>query len=354
MSRAAALVPGLIWIAAINPGALTSYDPGPLLPDFTRDYTCDTARALLKRYDLEGQCTPGASARPAGLIYEQDPAAGTPISKIHAAVTLRVSSGPQAPAAAAAVLPDFTHGRCEEARQALGELKLKANCAAGQAGGPAGEIYQQDPAAGTPIAQVDGPVTLYLWSNPPPAQPANATGPIDETVAPRPQPAQVWVPDLYRLPLKQALTVLTASSLEPAQTRSQHDWAPRDVVIAQQPRAGASVRAGSAVALTISAGVDLPFIAGWIRSSASGRGGLLIMLVGALSVLAAGAVVARSVLRPKLEAQVEVKLEVGAAGAAIAHVPVTGPQVRLQVHLQAGGGALAGPLPIIRTETLHE
>ncbi|MGA5086603.1 Stk1 family PASTA domain-containing Ser/Thr kinase [Streptomyces pseudogriseolus] len=105
-----------------------------------------------------------------------------------------------------------------------------------------GKVIGTDPAAG---ARVRGSASVSL------------------TVSKGPQ--TVRVPDLDGYPLDKARSLLEDEGLEPGMvTREFSDSVPRDAVISTGPGKGTEVRAGTAVALTVSKGspVDVPDVTG--------------------------------------------------------------------------------------------
>jgi serine/threonine-protein kinase len=160
----------------------------------------------------------------AGLVFHQDPAAGTRIPKGNK-VAILISTGlPKA------VVPSMVGKQSTDAVAALTQLHLKPDIHTVPSDKPVNEVTAQDPPAGTKI-----PVGQSVRIN----------------VSKGPQP--IAVANVLSLPIDQATSTLQAQGFQVIPHFVSNDQ-PANTVINQSPGPGASAGKGSVVSLTVSKG----------------------------------------------------------------------------------------------------
>jgi serine/threonine-protein kinase len=159
-----------------------------------------------------------------GLVFRQDPIAGTRIAK-GSKVTIWVSTG--LPKAA---VPSMVGKQSTDAVAALTQLHLKPDIHTVPSDKPANEVTAQDPPAGTKI-----PVGQSVRIN----------------VSKGPQP--IAVASVLGLPIDQATSTLQAQGFQ-VSPRFVDSSQPANTVIAQSPKGGESAGKNSTVSLTVSKG----------------------------------------------------------------------------------------------------
>jgi eukaryotic-like serine/threonine-protein kinase len=159
-----------------------------------------------------------------GLVYRQDPIAGTRIAK-GSKVTIWVSGGlPKS------TVPSLVGEQSTDAVAALTRLHLKPDLHGVNSSKPTGEVTAQDPPQGTKI-----PVGQKVRIN----------------VSKGPQP--IAVANVLSLPIDQATSTLQAQGFQVSPRFVNNDQ-PANTVINQSPGPGASAGKGSVISLTVSKG----------------------------------------------------------------------------------------------------
>ena len=170
----------------------------------------------------------------AGRVISQNPAAGVGVTT-GAAVNLVVSTGP-APAPGPVAVPNVVNLTQAAATTAITGAGLVLGTVSQQSSTTvsAGSVIRQTPASGTSVS-LGSAVALVV-----------STGPVA-------------VPNLVNLTQAAATTALTGSGLALGAVSQQSSaTVPSGSVISQNPAAGTSVAAGSAVALVVSTGPVAP------------------------------------------------------------------------------------------------
>jgi len=213
-----------------------SSGPAPVVvPDVVGE-TQAAATTIIETAGLVvGTVTTAASDTvPAGNVISQDPAAGTSVAA-GSAVDLVVSSGSSGPAPV--VVPNVV-GESEAAAEAAitgAGLTVGAVTTVASDTVPAGNVISQDPAAGTSVA-AGSAVDLVVSSG--------SGG-----------PAPVVVPNVVGESQAAAEAAISGAGLTVGTvTTAASDTVPAGNVISQDPAAGTSVAAGSAVDLVVSSG----------------------------------------------------------------------------------------------------
>ena len=160
----------------------------------------------------------------AGLVFHQDPAAGTRIPKGNK-VAILVSTGlPKA------VVPSLVGQQSTAAASALTAMHLKPDVHGVNSDKPTGEVTAQDPPAGTKLT-VGQSVRINVSKGPQPIAVASVLG----------------------LPIDQATSTLQAQGFQ-VSPRFVDSSQPPNTVIAQSPKPGQSAGKNSTVSLTVSKG----------------------------------------------------------------------------------------------------
>jgi VWFA-related protein len=170
----------------------------------------------------------------AGSVISQNPTAGVGVA-VGSVVNLVVSSGP-APAPGPVAVPNVVNLTQAAATTAITGAGLVLGTVSQQSSAtvPAGNVIRQTPAPGTSVS-LGSAVALVV-----------STGPVA-------------VPNVVNLTQAAATTAITSAGLAlGAVTQSSSPTVPTGSVISQNPAAGTSVAAGSAVALVVSTGPSTP------------------------------------------------------------------------------------------------
>ena len=180
-----------------------------------------------------------------GKVISQNPTAGTSVAN-GSAVNLVVSTGP-----ATVSVPNVDGLTQAAAATAITSAELVVGTVTQQSSAtvPAGRVISQDPTAGTSVT-AGSAVDLVV-----------STG-----------PATVSVPDVVGLTQAAAATAIANAELAVGTvTQQSSETVPAGRVISQDPTAGTSVAAGSAVALVVSTGspVIVPDVVGLTQAAAA-------------------------------------------------------------------------------------
>jgi beta-lactam-binding protein with PASTA domain/tRNA A-37 threonylcarbamoyl transferase component Bud32 len=160
-----------------------------------------------------------------GRVMSQNPDAGTRIQKGDR-VTLLVSTGPPK-----ASVPDVVGMNYGDAVQTLNDANLKAKKHEIFSSKPAGQVVDQDPAAGQQV--VEGTEVL-----------------LDVSKGTK----QVGVPNVVGMSEADARTTLEQAGFQVTSTQAPSDSTPEGVVSDQSPDGGTQATKGSTVAITVSSG----------------------------------------------------------------------------------------------------
>jgi beta-lactam-binding protein with PASTA domain len=159
-----------------------------------------------------------------GLVYRQDPVAGSRIAK-GSKITVWVSTGlPKS------VVPNLVGDQSTDAVAALTRLHLKPDVHGVNSSKPTGEVTAQDPPEGTKI-------------------PVGQTVRINVSKGPQP----IAVANVLSLPIDQATSTLQAQGFQVSPRFVANDQ-PANTVINQSPGPGASAGKGTVISLTVSKG----------------------------------------------------------------------------------------------------
>ena len=161
---------------------------------------------------------------PVGIVYDQDPGAGTRLTK-GSLVTILVSTGK-----AKVKVPDVVGARRDDAVQALTNAGLDPNVVEVSSEDEAGTVTAQSPKAG--VVVIEG-----------------STVRINVSKGPKP----VAVPSVVGLLYDQAASQLQGAGFAVARRDAENDQ-PKDVVIDQDPNGNSLASKGSTVTLTVSKG----------------------------------------------------------------------------------------------------
>jgi beta-lactam-binding protein with PASTA domain len=184
------------------------------------------AQVRIQDRGLEALSRSGQSDRPQGVVFAEEPGAGTQLGKGQT-VTISVSSGRLA-------VPDVTALPLADAQQKLQARGFKAEVKRVASTRPKGIVLEQDPAAG--VTAVRGTtVTLSVSSG---AKP-------------------VVVPRVVGQTQGDAVQALTALGLKPVLQNVPSDQ-PAGTVVGQKPPAGKEVDKGAEVTVNVSTGTGQP------------------------------------------------------------------------------------------------
>jgi serine/threonine-protein kinase len=161
---------------------------------------------------------------PVGIVYDQDPGAGTRLTK-GSLVTILVSTGK-----AKVKVPDVVGARRDDAVQALTNAGLDPNVVEVSSDEEAGAVTAQSPKGGTVVIE-------------------GSTVRINVSKGPKP----VAVPSVVGLLYDQAASQLQGAGFAVAR-RDVEDNQPKDVVVDQDPNGNSLASKGSTVTLTVSKG----------------------------------------------------------------------------------------------------
>ena len=210
------------------------------VPDVVGSAQVD-ARARLEAAGLTLRVVDVTSSRPAGTVVSQAPASGTSLSK-GAEVRLDVSKG-----AAPVAMPSLEGLTLASAQAHLSDLGLTADVTEISSDKAPGTVVGQQPAAGDQVSK-GATVSLRVSKGPDHVSLPSVVG-LAQSVA------QARLGDL-------GLTTRVAQA---------YSDQPKGRVVAQRPAAGADVRKGGAVQLTVSKGpglVTVPSLVGQRRADA--------------------------------------------------------------------------------------
>jgi beta-lactam-binding protein with PASTA domain len=197
------------------------------------------AAAALRRFNVERSYR--AAPEPGGQVLAQDPAPPATLPA-GATVSVVVSDG------TLVRVPALVGQTLDAARRRLAEIELKLQAAVVSSESPAGRVMEQQPAAGALVRRGSN-VRLQVSAG----------------------PAAVKMPQVVGLPQSDALARLTPFKVE--RIEATHT-APLGQVVAQQPGAGALVRAGAPVSITVSSGqetIEVPDVVGSAVDAAQDR-----------------------------------------------------------------------------------
>jgi beta-lactam-binding protein with PASTA domain len=195
------------------------------------------------------------SDRPRGEVLTQDPPAGTSVTEGDR-IVLVVSRGPEAGAAAAAAaassqVPEVVGMAASDAVAAIRDAGFEARVRLVSSSRTAGTVVRQSPAA--ELEATEGSTVV-----------------LDVAKARQPVAQRVRVPDVVGRSAAAAQGALRSAGLT-VTVVSVESQEPKGTVIAQSPDAGAEVRKGASVRLSVSSGptrIDVPDVTGLDEESA--------------------------------------------------------------------------------------
>jgi beta-lactam-binding protein with PASTA domain len=214
----------------------TTTTPTKNVPDVAGS-TLTEARTRLGREGLRVRFRRVDSDRPVGEVLEQMPSSGSSVQP-NSIVVLVVSGGPERVS-----VPRVLGLQADEAADVLREAGLRPETRPVRSSSPEGTVVNQVPKAGEEV----GPRTVVRL----------------EIAMPPPQPT-VAVPDLIGLKSSEARNRLRDLGLRVTQKPTESPR-PKGTVVRQSPGAGARVREGQTVTLTVSTGptkVEVPDVVG--------------------------------------------------------------------------------------------
>jgi beta-lactam-binding protein with PASTA domain len=228
--------------------------PGAALPTTAKVEVADVegmsladAGEALERQGLEVRVTRVSSQRPRGEVLSQAPPAGSRVDEsivVALAASQGAGSGEQ-PTRSAVEVPEVVGLSASQAVAELRAAGLDARVRQVGSAQPQGTVVGQTPSQGSEVAEGSA-VELEV------ARPRAATV------------ERIEVPDVIGSAAAAARSELRAAGLR-VTTTGVTSQEPAGTVISQSPRAGADVRKGSRVTLTVSAGpstVDVPDVTG--------------------------------------------------------------------------------------------
>ena len=212
--------------------------------------TVADARAELAKQGLRIRLSRSPSERPRGEILSQSPRAGSEVAR-RTVVVLVVSAGAKTSEASARVdVPDVVGLSASSAASAIREAGLRPRIRLVPSTEPAGTVVAQSPREGADVAE-DTTVRL-------------------EVARAQPAVERIGAPDVVGLSAAAARRELQAVGLR-VSTVTVVSQEPAGTVIRQSPGAGAELREGATVKLTVSAGpakVEIPDVTGLDEASA--------------------------------------------------------------------------------------
>ena len=217
------------------------------------------ARVELRETGLDARVRREASDQPPDEVLGQQPAAAADAPP-NGFVVLTVSDGPSE-----VVLPRVEGLALDGATQALRDAGLRVEVRRVDSGEPAGTVVDQTPSAGETV-EPETVVVLEVAR----AATETTTDTTTSTTTTTPEPATVAVPNLVGLTASEARSRLSDLGLRYTQqplTSSR----PKGTVIRQSPGAGAELREGGRVTLTVSTGpatLEIPDVVGLDEASA--------------------------------------------------------------------------------------
>lgn len=209
------------------------------------------ATVALQKQGLRFRVSRAPSERPRGEILNQSPPAGSKVTR-RTVVALVVSSAPVRPEAPTRVeVPDVVGLSASSAVSAIRDAGLRARIRIVPSTEPSGTVIAQSPSEG---AKVEEDATIRL-----------------DVAKARPVVELIAVPDVVGSSVSAARGELQSVGLR-SSTVTVVSEEPAGTVIAQSPAAGAELREGATVKLTVSAGpakVDVPDVTGLDEASAT-------------------------------------------------------------------------------------
>jgi eukaryotic-like serine/threonine-protein kinase len=258
------LIPAAIWLSQRGDDAAQPTS-NPMQPPATRTVpdvvglTLPEARDQVRESGLDVRVRRVASDQPQDVVVRQRPAADADAPP-DGFVVLTVSDGPSG-----VVLPRVEGLTLDEATQTLENAGLRVDVRRVESPEPEGTVVGQTPSAGDEVER-ETVVVLEV------ARPAadTTTDTTTSATTTTPEPATVAVPDLVGLTASEARSRLSDLGLRYTQ-RPLTDSRPKGTVIRQSPGAGAELREGGRVTLTVSTGpatIAIPDVVGLDEASA--------------------------------------------------------------------------------------
>jgi len=218
------------------------------------------ARVQLRETGLDVRVRRAASERPRDEVLRQQPAADADAPP-NGVVTLTASDGPNE-----VVLPRVEGLTLDEATRALQDSGLRVEVRRVESTEPEGTIVGHTPSAGETV-ELETAVVLEVARA---ATDTTTTDTTTTTTTTTPEPATVAVPSLVGLTSSEARRRLSDLGLRYTQ-RPLTSPRPKGTVIRQSPGAGAELREGGRVTLTVSTGpatLEVPDVVGLDELSA--------------------------------------------------------------------------------------
>jgi beta-lactam-binding protein with PASTA domain len=211
--------------------------PRVIVPDLVGRARVEAMQELERLQLRASPVDDDASVLPPEQVVSQVPSAGTPVV-VGASVRMAVATGVR--------VPNLSGLAAQDARQAVAQLGLSfEDGEAENDAAPPDRVFEQQPAAGTAVARGSR---------------------VRATLA---VPVPVTVPNVRGLPRAEAERTLTARRLTSTAVDDGASTEPPDRVIGQTPAAGAMVRPGTSVRLTVATGVIVPSVTGLTRERAA-------------------------------------------------------------------------------------
>jgi len=233
----AALIGGILLATSkLGPSQVTVSVPGVV------GKTEAAAKAMLTKQNLVPQTKPVHSAKPQGIVIDQDPAAGSDVKK-NSTVVISVSAG-----LGTAEIPQVTGLTVKDARKKLTDAKfqVKVDPAESSSSIAPGSVVRTDPSAG-------GEVTV---------------GTVVHIIPSK----GVAIPNVVNLPQTSAFAALTQAGLAPQiETEPSNTVAAGNVTRTDPPFGTNNVPAGSNIKMFVSTGpsqVTVPPVVGFSVSKA--------------------------------------------------------------------------------------
>ena len=260
------LIPAGVWLAqrsdddsgsttgtSTQPTAPTTPLAARTVPDVV-GLRLPEARAQLREASLDVRVRRLASEQPRDEVLRQQPAADAEPPP-NGVVVLTVSDGPSD-----IVLPRIEGLTLEEATRMLEDAGLRVEVRRVDSTEPERTIVGQAPSAGETVER-ESVVVLEVARR---TTELNDTTTTTTTTTTPPEPATVTVPNLVGVTSAQARASLSELGLRYTQ-RPLTSAQPKGTVVRQSPSAGAEVREGGAVTLTVSTGpamIEVPDVVG--------------------------------------------------------------------------------------------
>ncbi len=318
-----------VWVAVEGPPRVPEEQKVPVPP--VVNMREDHARQDIFDSKLQiGHVTRMNHDRPAGIVFRQQPAAGTLVQR-GSQVALWVSLGPQEPPPERVQVPDLLRKGPRAARELLESrgLVLGQRVQEDSTTHREGTIMRQQPVAGEWVNR-GKQVNVWIARRP------------EEPPLPPPSPQEMtWVPDLRGKTLKQARALLNGSRLRQGAVGRSYSLGRAGAIVRQEPPAGVEVRVGSAVNLWL--GKSIP---PWIWAIC----GLLALVMGYFGYRTLRKRRPRPGPQPvNLEAKVgaldEGRFELAWKGGEESRL-----ELRLRARPELGAQDLEAPAPLIKRE----